>query len=152
VAGNPNTARTQAPLDLQRAEVEGRANFDRWSVGLLYGDYAPQQDIGFLTRRDGILGTTSVKLTPNWSILGGARYDLNAGDFDQYRVALGYIDECLAITVNYATSFNYGFSPASPTNPLPIAVSTDHTVMLQMSLRTLATTGFSTHIGGLGSN
>jgi LPS-assembly protein len=143
---------SQSTFEVQRAEVEARANFDRWSVSMLYGDHAPQPDIGFLTRRDGVLGTASVKFTPNWSILGGARYDINAGDFDQYRIGLGYIDECLAITVNYATSLNYGYSPASPTNPLPIAVSTDHAVMLQMSLRTLATTGFSTRVGSTGPN
>ena len=50
---------------------------------LLYGDYAAQPELGFLDRRQGILGTGSVKLDANWVLLGGARYDINAGKFDQ---------------------------------------------------------------------
>ena len=39
----------------QRLEFESRANFDRWTLQLMYGDYAAQPDIGFLTRREEIL-------------------------------------------------------------------------------------------------
>ena len=33
----------------QRFELESRANFDRWTLQLLYGNYAPQPELGFLT-------------------------------------------------------------------------------------------------------
>src|SRR6202023_416811 len=54
------TFSTRARLDqgtgsLQRFEAEGRANFDRWSLSLMYGDYSPQPELGYLTRREGIL-------------------------------------------------------------------------------------------------
>jgi len=49
-------------FSVQRAELEARANFDRWAVAMLYGNYAAQPDIGFLTRRDGLLGSASFKL------------------------------------------------------------------------------------------
>src|SRR5262249_61941143 len=52
-------------LAVRRAEFEGRANFERWSVTMLYGNYAAQPEIGFLTRRDGLLGSTTIKVTPN---------------------------------------------------------------------------------------
>src|SRR5262249_23124640 len=58
------------------AKSEGRANFDRWSSSLLYGDYAPQPDIGFLNRREGVLGSALFKVTPNWAVMGAARYDV----------------------------------------------------------------------------
>ena len=48
----------EATGSVQRFEAEGRANYDRFSVSLLYGDYAPQPEIGYLTRREGILGTS----------------------------------------------------------------------------------------------
>jgi LPS-assembly protein len=136
-------------FSVQRAELEGRANFDRWAVAMLYGNYAPQPDIGFLTRRDGLLGSVSFKMTPNWSVIGAARYDLGSAQFDQYRLGLGYIDDCFAISVNYITDFNYGFSP---TNTNSIAVGTDHMVTLQISLRTLGSTGFSTRVAGPATN
>ena len=48
---------------VQRFELDGRANYDRFMVQVLYGDYAAQPLIGFLERRQGLLTTTSVKLT-----------------------------------------------------------------------------------------
>jgi LPS-assembly protein len=128
---------------VQRAEFEAKANFDRWIATIMYGDYAAQPDIGFLTRRDGVLATTQVKITPNWSVLTAARYDLTAGQFDQYRVGFGYIDDCLALALSYITDYSYGFSPTTNTS---IQAGINHTVMLQLSLRTLGGTSFSQSI------
>jgi LPS-assembly protein len=128
---------------LQRAELEAKANFDRWSATMMYGNYAAQPDIGFLTRRDGVLSIAQFKVTPNWSVLGSARYDFTAGEFNQYRVGFGYIDDCLALALNYITDYSYGFSPTSNTS---IQAGINHTVMLQLSLRTLGGTSFSQSI------
>jgi LPS-assembly protein len=125
---------------LQRTELEANATFDRWNVGVLYGDYAAQPLIGFLDRRQGILGTGSVKLNANWVLLGAARYDINADKFDQTRFGLGYIDDCLILAVNYITSYSYG-------SGVPVL---DHTIMLQLSLRTLGGTAVSQSVGSVG--
>jgi LPS-assembly protein len=124
---------------VKRFELEADANFDRWSGSLLYGQYAAQPEIGFLDERQGILGTGQIKLDENWVILGGARYDFNAGKFDQTRIGFGYVDDCLILAVNYIT--NYTFSGN---------VTSDHTIMLQMSLRTLGGTSVNQGVGGLG--
>ena len=110
----------------QRIELEARANFDRWSGSLLYGDYAAQPALGILDRQQGILGTGQVKLDANWVLLGGARYDINAGKFDQTRVGVGYVDDCLILGLNYITNYTYSGN-----------VQANHTIMLQISLRTL---------------
>ena len=89
----------------RRTELEASANFDRWNVSMLYGDYAAQPLIGFLNRRQGMLGSGSVKLDANWELLGAARYDINAGKFDQTRIGLGYIDDCLILALNYITNY-----------------------------------------------
>jgi LPS-assembly protein len=34
---------------LRRTELEASANFGRWTTSVVYGDYAAQPDIGFLT-------------------------------------------------------------------------------------------------------
>ncbi len=86
---------------VERFEAESRANFDRWTLQLLYGNYAPQPELGFLFRRQGVLGGASVKLTQNWILLGSARYDLYAHEFDQSRIGVGYTDDCLMLAVNY---------------------------------------------------
>lgn len=125
----------------ERFEIEGQAHFDRWSGSLLYGDYAAQPDIGFLYRRQGILGTTMVKLDANWLVQAGARYDINAGKFDQTLLGLGYIDDCLILAVNYITSYTYSGN-----------VTSDHAIMLQLSLRTLGGTSVSQAVSGLGGS
>ncbi len=116
----------QADFTLHRLEIEARANFDRWAFSLLYGNYDAQPQLGFLDRRQGVLSTTSVKVSQNWVVSGGARYDIEAGKFDQTRIGLGYIDDCYILGLNYITDFTYSNN-----------VQTNHTVMLQMSLRTI---------------
>jgi LPS-assembly protein len=129
----------QATGSVQRFEAEGKANFDRWSVGLLYGDYAAQPEIGYLTRREGILGTGSVKVAANWVVTGAARWDLVASQINQYVVGAGYVDDCFVLAANYVTSFNYATATS-----LPIQ---SHAFMLQIGLRTIATNNPATNAG-----
>jgi LPS-assembly protein len=130
---------------LQRFEVEGRANFDRWSISALYGNYAAQPLLGFLQRREGILGSINVKLTPNWVLQTAARYDLDSHDFSQTRIGVGYVDDCLILGLNYITNYAYNINASN--NPDP---KLDHRFMLQLSLRTLGDTAVSTSTNSLG--
>jgi LPS-assembly protein len=131
----------QATGSLQRFEAEGRANFDRWSVGLTYGDYAPQPDLGYLIRREGLLGSGSVKVASNWVMTGAARWDLVANQINQYVVGAGYVDDCFVLAANYVTSYSY----ATVTTP-PIL---SHAFMLQLGLRTIANTSSSSSGAGI---
>jgi LPS-assembly protein len=117
---------------VERFEAEGRANYDRFSVSLLYGDYAAQPELGYLTRREGVLASGSVKVAANWVMTGAARWDLVLNQINQYAVGAGYVDDCFIFAVNYVTSYQY----ATATSP-PIL---DHTFLLQLGLRTLANT------------
>jgi LPS-assembly protein len=125
-------------LDVRRVEVEGRVNFERWSMSMLYGNYDAEPEIGFLTRRQGLLGGASLKLTQNWSLSGALRYDIEAERVNQRSVGLGYIDDCFGLNLSYITDYGYTFTPQ------PI-----HSVMLQVSLRTLGTTKYTQNVGGL---
>jgi LPS-assembly protein len=122
----------QATGEVQRFEAEGRAAFDRWSVSIMYGDYAAQPDLGYLVRREGILVSGSVKIATNWVATGSARWDLVANQINQYVVGAGYVDDCFVLAANYVTSYSY----ATATSP-PIL---GHAFMLQIGLRTLAQT------------
>jgi LPS-assembly protein len=97
--------------------------------------------ISILNRQQGILGTGQVKLDENWVVLGGARYDINAGKFDQTRVGLGYVDDCLILGLNYITNYTYSGNPQA-----------NHTVLLQLNLRTLGGTSVSQGVGRPSSN
>jgi LPS-assembly protein len=122
----------QATGEVERFEAEGRATFDRWSVSVMYGDYAAQPDIGYLVRREGILVNGSVKIATNWVATGAVRWDLVANQVNQYIVGAGYVDDCFVLAANYVTSYSY----ATATSP-PIL---GHAFMLQLGLRTLANT------------
>ncbi len=136
----------QENFSLNRLEIEGRANYDRWSLSVLYGNYAPQPELGFLNRREGVLGSSSYKLNANWVLSGAARYDIAAAKFDQTRVGLGYIDDCFILGLNYITSYTY-YTFDTATSSFSTTPQIDHRVMLQMSLRTLGGTG-GNGIGG----
>jgi LPS-assembly protein len=119
-------------LDVNRFEAEGRASFDRWSVSLMYGDYAAQPDLGYLTRRAGILASASVKVAGNWVVTGSARWDLVANQINQYIIGAGYVDDCFVLAANYVTSYSYAVGTTPPV--------LSHAFMFQIGLRTLATT------------
>ncbi|MFX5903513.1 hypothetical protein ABTE48_18855, partial [Acinetobacter baumannii] len=87
----------EATTNVNRFEAEGRASFDRWSVSMLYGNYAPQPELGYLTRREGLLGSASVKIAANWVVSGAARWDLEANKINQYIVGAGYVDDCFVL-------------------------------------------------------
>jgi LPS-assembly protein len=119
----------QATGSVQRFEAEGRANFDRWSLAMTFGDYAAQPDLGYLTRREGVLGSGSVKVASNWVVTGAARWDLVANQINQYVVGAGYVDDCFVLAANYVTSYSYA-TVATP----PVL---GHAFMLQLGLRTI---------------
>jgi LPS-assembly protein len=131
----------EATLNINRFEAEGRAAFDRWSVSLMYGNYAAQPDLGYLTRREGLLGSASVKLASNWVVSGSARWDLEANKLNQYIVGAGYVDDCFVLAANYVTSFTY---TAGTTPPV-----LSHAFMLQIGLRTIANSSTSATGGTL---
>ena len=118
----------QATFTPERIEVESRANFDRWTLQLLYGDYAAQPLLGFLTRREGLLAGASFKVTQNWIVLGSLRYDIENDQFDQSRLGLGYVDDCFMLSVNWLTGYTYTATQGQVR---------DSSVMFQFSLRTL---------------
>jgi LPS-assembly protein len=121
-------------LEARRMEFESRVNFERWSLAMLYGNYDSQPEIGVLSRRQGILGSGSAKLSQNWTLYAAARYDIEAVRLNQTSFGLGYIDDCFGIKLTYTTDYPY-----SGTTALEPA----HSVLVQISLRTLGTTKFN---------
>lgn len=123
-------------FDIQRFETEARASVDRWSISVLYGDYAAQPQLGFLTRREGILTSGSIKLTANWLASGAVRYDLDAHKLAGTQFGINYIDDCFILGLTYITNYTYSGN-----------VTNDQRVLLQMSLRTLGGTALGQTVG-----
>jgi len=124
----------EGDLTTQRAEYEAAFNFERWTTTIMYGYYAPQPAIGFLESREGFTSTARFKVSPTWQTFGGIRYDLRNHQLNETQIGMGYVDDCLILAVNYITEYRYNTTDAH-----------NHTVMLQMSLRTIG--GTSTRQG-----
>ena len=85
-------------FEVQRTELEGPGHFRSMVRSIAVRKLRrPTRTRSFLDRRQGILGTAQIKLDANWVLLGSARYDINAGKFDQTRVGVGYVDDCLIL-------------------------------------------------------
>jgi LPS-assembly protein len=119
---------------MQRLEVEASATFDRWNASILYGDYAAQPQLGFLTRRDGVLTSGAYKLNENWVLNGGVRYDIENAKLSQTRFGFGYIDDCFSASLQYYTDYTFAGS-----------LTSNQTYLFQLSLRTIGGTGFGFH-------
>jgi LPS-assembly protein len=74
----------------------------------------------------------------NWVVSGGARWDLATNQINQYTVGAGYVDDCFVLALNYITAYNYAYSTATPT--------LNHTVMLQLGLRTIGMFALSQNV------
>ncbi|MGI8525106.1 MAG: LPS-assembly protein LptD [Pseudolabrys sp.] len=129
-------------FERQRMELQASANFNRWTVSALYGDYAAQPDIGFLYRRQGVLGSVRYKLDANWVLFASALYDLNAHKVNQTTFGAGYIDDCFILALNYSTYYSYDVTGL--TSPRLV-----NAVMLQIGLRTLGGSTLTTNVSDL---
>jgi len=123
----------------RRLELEGKVNLDRWTTAVMYGRYDAQPNVGLLIPREGILPSTSLKLTPNWSVSASALYSIDASRLNTVSVGVGYIDECIALNMIYTN--NYGYRGDIVPNTI---------FMLQISLRTLGGTNLQQTVGGPG--
>jgi LPS-assembly protein len=133
----------EADFTLKRLEVESRANWDRWTLSVLYGDYAAQPELGFLTAREGVLASSQFKLNANWVLQGAARYDIFANAFDQWRLGFGYVDDCFIVGFNYIMDYAYTGLVQTPTGVVYPAgsISNNQSFMLTIALRTIGGTG-----------
>jgi len=122
----------EGDFTLRRLEVEARANFDRWNISALYGNYDAQPELGFLKRREGVLTTAAVKLNTNWVATGAVRYDIDDSKINQFRTGFGYIDDCFIMSLNYIVDYSYSGN-----------VNANQSIVLQISLRTLGGGGGS---------
>ena len=120
----------EGDFTLRRLELEAKASFDRWNISALYGNYDAQPELGFLSRREGVLASASVKLSTNWVVNGAVRYDIDAARINQFRTGFGYIDDCFIMSLNYITDYDYSGN-----------VTTNHSFTMQISLRTLGSGG-----------
>ena len=131
----------QATGSVQRFEAEGRANFDRWSVSLMYGDYAAAAGsrISDAPRRN-----SRQRFVQGGRELGGDGICPMGSGRQPDQLSMSSAPAMWTT----ASCWRPTTSPPTPTPPPPRRHMLSHAFMLQLGLRTLAsTTGSATGAG-----
>ena len=125
---------------VQRTELEASANFDRWNRRSCTAttQHSPCSASSIAVRASS--APARVSLSANWVLLGAARYDLRADKFNQTQIGVGYIDDCLilAAELHYQLQLRHR------------RPSLNHTIMFQISLRTIGGITVSQGVSGTG--
>ncbi|WP_112662973.1 LPS-assembly protein LptD [Microvirga flavescens] len=158
---------------LNRLEAGLTANLNPWvpvSASVIYARYGAQPELGFPTRREGVLSSATWNITENWFVTGSLLLDLdrylvardtfvqnylknpatavyNRQDYayvSSMSLGLGYMDECTTFTLNYSSA------------PRDVAVSTgeknrNQTISFTLELRTLGQATVNQNLSGVSS-
>ena len=109
-------------LGLQRLDVEGSTTaFKNVTLSALYSRIAPQPELGYALRREGLFLKSKVDLPKNFYVTGSVLFDLDryltqkinnpTADKGPWSVSgtmlgLGYKDECTDFSVTYTRAYN----------------------------------------------
>jgi LPS-assembly protein len=122
-------------LSLQRQSLYGQTTLGPVSLQAQYNYVRDDASIATFGSQQEGLASIGLKLTDRWSILGLARYDIDADLWLQEQIALKYADECFVLTASYTqTEIN---------NPL-LDIRPDQTVMLRFELKHLGQFSYKT--------
>ncbi|WP_131117137.1 LPS-assembly protein LptD [Lichenihabitans psoromatis] len=135
-------------------DVIANAKFGATTGSIQYSRYAAQTLIGYPYRREGILFSGRYDFLDHYFLKGSATIDLNPYKYDTATglydlklgspalsvlgLGVGYNDDCTTVSVNYSRSY----TDSAGVRGL------DQTVLLQLTLRTLAQGKVQTGVGG----
>ncbi|MEW6254453.1 MAG: LPS-assembly protein LptD [Pseudomonadota bacterium] len=123
-------------FSLQRFELEGRTSFGAVTLSAVYGLYAPQPLLGYYEEREGVYTSASYRLTNEWAVAGGIRYNIAQSGIDMTSVGVTYADDCFTLAVSYVSNYNLSTYDTDPSQA----------IMVTIGLRTLGQSKFSTSL------
>ncbi len=126
----------ESNFSLQRFELEGRTSFGPVGISAVYGLYAPQPLLGYYEEREGVYTTASYRLTNEWTVAGGIRYNIAQAGIDMTSVGVTYADDCFTLAVSYVSNYNLSTYDTDPSQA----------IMVTIGLRTLGQSKFSTSL------
>jgi LPS-assembly protein len=136
-------------FSLRRLELQANATLGPVTTRVMYARYAAQPELGYPTRREGLLTSARLKLSDNWSLNGSILLDLDRYLQDRQNsianpqmpyaksnpwtvagLSLGavYQDECTLFGITYSSSYK---DAATGTK------NRDQTLMFRLELRTI---------------
>ena len=87
--------------ELKYAALEATGSYKRVSGTVSYSFTGKRPSAGITETRQEITGAAAFKLTKNWTVSGGVRYDITGLGMAESELGLKYDDECFAASLNY---------------------------------------------------
>ena len=116
----------ESDLALRREDVGAQVTYGPFMVSTTYAYAAEDPELGVTTSQQDIYTTALVRLTDNWSIGGGVRYDIDESRTLQDSFQLKYADECFVLTATYSELY---YNSAT--------IDDDRTLLLRFELKHL---------------
>ncbi|MDQ0468310.1 LPS-assembly protein LptD [Labrys wisconsinensis] len=113
---------------MKQLQVSAISMIGPLKADISYGRIAAQPLLG-LEDREGVRAKISAKISDHWLASLGTEYDIDSKRFSSRSVALTYIDECIALGLQFANSYD------------DVSNKYDTSVKLQLNLRGLTQTG-----------
>ena len=88
-------------FDMRRGELISSYKGKKIALTASYAFIDAQPDAGFNEDRQQIAGTANYKIDQNWSVFGGARYDIANNFLVSNSVGFAYTCDCFTLSVNY---------------------------------------------------
>jgi len=124
-------------LELNRGELNAIYTTERHSAGVGYVYLEENPEIGVLTPRHEASTTAKLGVVENWSVLGGATFDLEEQARVSSSLGLAYDDECFNLSAVY-----------SETRDRYTDLVTNQQVLVRVNLRTVGGTEYSRRLFG----
>ncbi len=113
-------------FSLRREDAAAVVTYGPFQVSATYAYTSADPLLGIADEQQDITGFGMMRLTENWSLGGGLRYDLDTKEFLQDSIQVKYADECFVLTATYS---EYFFNSAT--------IDDDRTLMLRFELKHL---------------
>ncbi|KAA0970215.1 LPS-assembly protein LptD [Aureimonas fodinaquatilis] len=126
----------ESNFDLRRADLSSSFAAGRFSGSVTYSQIAAQPIYGLPVDRQQVQTNASVRLTDTLLAFGSVGYDIENDSIISKSFGVGYADECFSLIATYQS-----------TNDRYQLASSESTVMVRLSLRTLVETDFNYNLG-----
>ncbi|MEM5500539.1 LPS-assembly protein LptD [Ahrensia kielensis] len=89
-------------FDVRRADLAANytGNRIKWRVG--YAFIGSQPTYNYVSDRHEVSTAASYEFAPNWTVYGGATYDIENSFLDRYTVGIGYDCDCFKMRASYS--------------------------------------------------
>lgn len=93
-------------LDVRRTDLNATYAQDRFETSVTFTQVDARPEYSFDGDNQTVTGSSTVKVTQNWSVFGSVNYDIDANTFNRRSVGISYADECTVFSIAYSDKYD----------------------------------------------